>query len=278
MAFSAHRPTLASMGRRFDMRELWRVGLWGIAAVLAVTVAVAAAASTQGKQRIALAYMQMRGMADASPAQTARATDRDEFRRLAETVRVLTADRDRLLARIGSLERNIDDMTGSITRQPDSSARQTDAVPPSAVPRPPPAQLQPSPTSRPAEAPSNATSSVNVPVPRPAPLSPQIQATGVPSDMTAARTEFGIDLGGASSVDGLRRLWAAAQSRYGAALDGLRPIISLREAARPGGVELRLVAGPFNNAASAARVCAAIANSGALCQPTLFDGQRLAPR
>ena len=269
MAFSARRPMLASVGRRFDMRELWRVGLWGVAAVAAVTMAVAAAASTQGKQRIVLAYMQIRGLADASPPQTARTADRDELRRLAETVRVLTGDRDRVLARISTLERNVDDMTGSITRQTDSAARQTDAVPPSATPGTPPTPAQP---------PSSATSTVNVPVPRPAPLPPQTQPASTPSDAPAARTEFGIDLGGANSVDGLRRLWAAAQNRYGVALDGLRPIISLREAPRPGGVELRLVAGPFNNAASAARVCATIAGSGALCQPALFEGQRLAPR
>jgi hypothetical protein len=262
MALSARRPLLASVGRRFDMRELWRVGLWGIGAATAVTLAAFAAVSSAGTQRIVLAVAQIRGMAGAPPTQTARVNDRDEVRRLAESVRVLAADRDRLLARIDTLERSVDDMTGSITRQTDSAARQTE--PPAAA--------------RPAETSSSATATVNVPVPRPAPLPPQTQPATAPLEATTARAEFGIDLGGASSINGLRGLWAAAKSRYGAALDGLRPIISLRETGRPGGVELRLVAGPFSNAASAARVCGTIAGSGALCQPALFDGQRLEPR
>jgi hypothetical protein len=52
----------------------------------------------------------------------------------------------------------------------------------------------------------------------------------------------------------------------------------VRESARPGGVELRLVAGPIANAASAARLCATLAAAGATCQPATFDGQRLAMR
>jgi hypothetical protein len=43
-------------------------------------------------------------------------------------------------------------------------------------------------------------------------------------------------------------------------------------------VELRLVVGPLANAATAARLCAALANAGTTCQPTVFDGQRLAIR
>jgi hypothetical protein len=89
------------------------------------------------------------------------------------------------------------------------------------------------------------------------------------------KPEFGIDLGRANTVEGLRQLWNAMKSRHGGALEGLRPILSVREIARSG-VELRLVVGPLSNAAAAARLCASL--PGVTCHPTVFDGQRLASR
>jgi hypothetical protein len=43
-------------------------------------------------------------------------------------------------------------------------------------------------------------------------------------------------------------------------------------------MELRLVVGPLVNAGAAARLCGTLAASGLACQPTIFDGQRLALR
>jgi len=39
---------------------------------------------------------------------------------------------------------------------------------------------------------------------------------------------------------------------------------------------LRLIAGPLDDAAAAARICAALAASQQSCEPALLDGQRLA--
>jgi hypothetical protein len=41
-------------------------------------------------------------------------------------------------------------------------------------------------------------------------------------------------------------------------------------------MQLRLAAGPLQNAAEAARICAALAESKRACDTTVFDGQRLA--
>jgi len=90
--------------------------------------------------------------------------------------------------------------------------------------------------------------------------------------------EYGLDLGGASTVDGVRALWTTAQRRYASQLDGLHPILRLRERTRSAGVELRLVVGPITSAPAAAKLCLAMSALGATCQPTLFDGQRLALR
>jgi hypothetical protein len=107
---------------------------------------------------------------------------------------------------------------------------------------------------------------------------PQGQFTTQPGDSTASRTEFAIDLGGEASIDGLRALWANIRGNHGAALEGLRPLVSVRDGVKQGTVELRLVAGPLANASAAARACAMLHQKGVPCQTTIFDGQRLALR
>src|SRR5205085_2065980 len=79
-----------------------------------------------------------------------------------------------------------------------------------------------------------------------------------PDEIAVQRTEFGVDLGGASSVEGLRALWRGALKSNVAALSGLRPIIVVREQNNGPGMQLRLVAGPLSDAAAAARICAAL--------------------
>ena len=91
------------------------------------------------------------------------------------------------------------------------------------------------------------------------------------------RTEFGIDLGGANSVGGLRALWRGLlKSRSNAALTTLRPIIVIREGNTGLGMQLRLVAGPLDDAAAAAKICAGLTENERTCETTVFDGQRLA--
>ena len=73
------------------------------------------------------------------------------------------------------------------------------------------------------------------------------------------RTEFGVDLGSANSVNGLRMLWRGLlKSRSNALLTALRPIIVIKESAKGLGMQLRLVAGPLNDAGAAARICAVL--------------------
>ena len=78
-----------------------------------------------------------------------------------------------------------------------------------------------------------------------------------PPVSSVSKTEFGLDLGSASTVEALRTAWTAALRRHGPLLEGLRPVVQMRERPRPGAVELRLIAGPIPNAATAARLCAA---------------------
>ena len=252
--------------RRFEMRDLWRVVLWGVAAAGAVVLAIVVSTTDRGNHRlmVAAAHFRLVPQQAVAPivhdpvAQAPRPTESAETKQLAEAVKSLAVDRDRLLARLNTLEKTLD-VTASVPRTPDL---QTATAPTVADPTP-----------------------ITVPtvMPRPSPQAqisaPQTQAAVTPEPApptTPSRAEFGIDLGASTTVEGLRVLWTNAKSRYGGVLEGLRPVMLVRDHARPGGVELRLIAGPVTNAAAAARLCNAMI--GAVCQPAVYEGQRLALR
>ena len=90
------------------------------------------------------------------------------------------------------------------------------------------------------------------------------------------RTQFGVDLGTANSVPGLRALWRGLlKSRSNAPLTALRPIIVIKEGGTGTGMQLRLVAGPLNDAGAAAKICAVLTENKRNCDTAIFDGQRL---
>jgi hypothetical protein len=245
------------------MRDLWRVALWGVTAAGTVLLALFVGASDRGHDRLMAAAVHLRLVPQQAVAPVAqRPEESAETKQLAETVKSLAVDRDRLLARLNTLERSLD-VTSAVPRMPEA----------------PPASLQqvgmPEPVT------------VQTVMPRPSPQAqisaPQTQAAVTPepaatttTPATPARAEFGIDLGSATTVEGLRVLWTNARSKYGGLLEGLRPVMTVRDHARPGGVELRLIAGPVANAAAGARLCNAMI--GAVCQPAVYEGQRLALR
>jgi hypothetical protein len=247
------------------VRRAWRLGAWSAITVLAVAAAVIAAYTETGARRLALGDGPL--IASSAPS----SVSDSESRRLAEAMRALSADRDRLAARVSALERNLDDVTGSIPNRTGSERGGApnpgaSPLPPSLVPPPAASTAAPPPVRPPPQAPV---------VSRP-PASPPIAADAEASGSTATRTEFGIDLGTAATVEGLRNLWTAIKGTQAPLLEGLRPVVAVRDGAKPGALELRLVAGPLANAGVAARLCAALADAGLTCAPAVFDGQRLA--
>jgi hypothetical protein len=291
--------------RHFDMRELWRVGLWGMAASVALLLAMFAASTDLGNQRLTVVLAQVNGTAQPKPVQIARPVEPRDDKRLADTVRMLASDRERLLARISKLESDMDDMTGSIARSaqpapvaapanapaeppavaaaPPSAPGPTVEPPPSAPPSVPPTQPvpvqppMPMATVVPPAAPiaPPAPASVWVPVPRAAPT---FAAPALPAPAPAVATEpakdspVGLDLGGGASLDALRALWMAARTRHGTLIGKLQPLVGVRSQ----GGEMRLIVGPVANAEAAARLCAVLTTNGVQCQPAAFVGQRLA--
>jgi hypothetical protein len=55
----------------------------------------------------------------------------------------------------------------------------------------------------------------------------------------------------------------------------LRPIIVVKEGTNGLGMQLRLVAGPLNDAGIAAKICAVLTENKRPCETAIFDGQRL---
>ncbi len=95
--------------------------------------------------------------------------------------------------------------------------------------------------------------------------------------LAVQQTEFGVDLGSANSLSGLRALWRGLlKSKSNAPLTTLRPIIVVRENTTGLGMQLRLVAGPLSDAAAAAKICAILIENNRTCETAVFDGQRLA--
>ena len=282
------------------MSELWRICAWGVSAAMSLIVAIYAGSTDAGFDRARYAAQQLREIVAPTGARAARPLDANEGRRLADTVRVLTADRERLLARIGALEHNVDDMTGSITRFEKTVRTPVEQLQPVAPPSPPPVAMTapqtvaparppmpqvsaPLPASQVATAPPPAaagrpveefTSTLSGPdatefEPAPPPANTQ------PNTTTVTKRQFGLDLGGSASEEAARANWSAAVRRHGTLLQGLRPIVVPHEHSR-GGTEYRLVVGPINDASKAARFCSAITSMGGVCQPAMYDGPRVA--
>ena len=251
--------------------QLARLGVWIGLATVAVLTAVLTARTETGIRRIATLLTPapvepMRSAKGAAPQIANRQFDQEaEQRRLSDAIRALAADRDRLLTRINTLERSLDDVTGSI------AAPTGKVSPPTPLPSPPPSAANPAP-------PAPGTGQNPAGAPNQTRVAAGHLATSSPTaaESVATKTEFGVDLGGNATIDGLRTMWSNLKATQPAMLEGLRPVIAIREGARPGSMELRLVAGPLANASIAARLCAALAAAGQSCQPTVFDGQRLA--
>ncbi len=100
-------------------------------------------------------------------------------------------------------------------------------------------------------------------------------AATVQPEKVVEHTEFGIDIGSANSVEGLRALWRGVTKSHSTLLAALEPIIVVRERHGGHGMRLHLVAGPLTDAAEAARICAGLIEGKRSCEPTVFDGQRL---
>jgi hypothetical protein len=121
--------------KKIDFPTLRRSAAWASAAFIAVVGVIFAAGSETGSQRLQQA-LSGQEPARAMPVVAQIPAPQPELerlaRRLSDTVKSLSAERDTLNQRLASLERNFEDVTGSVKK----SAEQSAATP--AAPAPPP--------------------------------------------------------------------------------------------------------------------------------------------
>lgn len=115
------RQHLTDDEERPGLGPLLRLVAWGLAAsgALAVAVLAAQSQSDMGERRVAAVTAPLAAQTEATREATAQTFMRvleaeREAKRLGETVKALTADRDRLAERVTRLEGHIEDLTGSI--------------------------------------------------------------------------------------------------------------------------------------------------------------------
>lgn len=260
------------------MQGLLRLAGWGVAATAALLLAVMAANSTNGRERLSEVFAGVNGTRAAEAAkaeamqaaQLARlAANESDTRRLTEIVRSLAGDREKLLTRLAMIERGLDDVTGTIRKQ-------AVATPPAAPP--PPAAAPAEPPSKTAAVPSQTVAAVE-PAASPPPNRPaNVPSAGSVPELEAieARPAAGVDIGGARDFDGLRALWSTVVSNHYGLFDGLQPIVAVRENSKSRTAELRLVAGPLTDVESASRICTTLAAAKRYCRLVSFEGQPLA--
>lgn len=304
---------LPNIRKPLRMRPLWRLFRWGGAASIALAAVALTSQTEDGSKRLQLALTyasEPEHLVAQIPPRGAETTAEAESKRLAAQLREITADRERLTARIAILERNLEDVTGSIKQQSEqlvaarAAARALPpalSVPPTTTPvvvsaAPPRASALPAlmplampavsetaaswpaatttPEAEESAAPTQAAEAAIEPTP------PAVRVAEAPANEPAAEpppaiAEFGIDLGGASSIEALRIHWAALKANYSPLLVGLRPLVA-QHAKRPVGLTYRLVAGPLPNADEAARLCARFPVIWTGCHPAKFNGAQLA--
>ena len=264
---AAPKPEAAK--KPFTMRNLRRMTLWSAAAAGTLFLAVLTSRSEVGVQRLAAAFTSPRNTRTQLAARPLDA--QAETHRLAAAVHELTMENSQLKSRLAVVEQNMDDITGSVTRQIEAVKAKTAA--------PWPADATPGPLT-----PAVIASIVSPAAPPPAGLAAPLPSRPItlpppPADAASsgvAPPEYGVDIGSALSIQVLRARWLGVRSAHPQLFEGLTPTVMLREIPQSTRVELRLVVGPLANDEAAVRLCAALAPYRLYCQPTVFDRQHVA--
>jgi hypothetical protein len=253
-------PRKGEKPKTFTFARLRRAALWGMVAAGALLLAVFTGRSEVGAQRIALMLHPNR------PLNAVHAFDAEaETQRLANAVRSLETDDNLLRARVAAVERDVSDVTGSINKEIEAAdaARSAASMAGPTVSSIATATLSIAPVTLPDDGLA------------PAPLRPAGEAM---PRLASPPTAYAVDIGSGLTIEALRARWLAIYTAHPQLFEGMRPIVSIREVAHGTKVELRLLAGPLEKPGAATELCASLTQAGLYCQPTVYDGQRLALR
>ena len=269
---AAKRP---SVGQN-PWQGLWRQAGWGLAAATALGIAVLSSRDDDAPQGFAALFSSLR-----SQEQAARSFDAETAaRQLAQAVRSLADDRDKLATRLNALDHEMRDMSGAIKQQ--IEAAKSEAIKTAK-------QAPPWPESAPPVPMTLADVAVMVKTVSPAPAgaaeppSPSVATSATNTDEHASPDTtaslgqaYGADLGTASTMKTLHHCWASLRAAHPQLFEGIQPVVSVKQNPRTGRTELHLVVGPYANAETAAQFCDFVVPYHVNCQPAMFDGSRLA--
>jgi hypothetical protein len=101
-------------------------------------------------------------------------------------------------------------------------------------------------------------------------------AANEPRVSTNAQNEFGLDLGGAATLDGILQRWITVKASFGPLLRGMYPLAAREH--RAGATGYRLVVGPLPNSPAATGLCAHFAAARTTCKSVKFEGEQIAER
>jgi hypothetical protein len=288
---SVAAPKGVAIPRRHTMDSLWRQAGWGLAAVAALFVAVLSSRDELATQRVTTLLVSLNVL----PAPPQHQFDAESAaRQLAQAVRSLVSDRDRLATRLAGVERDMEDMTGSVKKQIEA-VQAAKSEPPLWPDTAPPVPMTPADiaamikTVSPAPA---AAAAADLPPPSQPSSQPVVEAAADPPSssppavaaVSASLAEapqptaapYGADIATASTMKALHIRWKWLRGAHPAIFDGLQPLVSVKQNLRTNRTELHLVVGPYPNAEAATKFCDFIVPYHLTCQPTMFDGSRLA--
>jgi len=232
------------------LRKLRSFSIWSLGAAAALTLAIMSGRSQVGAERLSAMFRP----GPASQA-TAKFDAEAVTRQLADALRVLASNDEQLRGRVATLEHDLDDVTGSIRQVAAASEARRSNDGPTVF------------------ATASLTASATAPI-KPPPAPPAFQSEPA---MPAAPppTQYGVDIGSGLSLQALRARWQTLRMTHAALLEGMQPIVTVRETPH-GKIELRLVVGPMAQPGAASQLCQALTMFGMFCQPAVYDGQHLA--
>ncbi len=293
---------------RIDGRTIWRLAALGLLTTGSVTLAIYVLQSAGQLRQDHRATLEL--LSKYRTAEQAIAENQQTALQLSSTVGTLGEDRDRLFTRMSALEASFETLSASVRQMADrqAAAEQKDADRVAALEVQPARPAPPQPSARDTGAAAQsvsakdraprATEPPKVAEPVPSERSPQpVQAlaaarsvpTGTSDQSTdgdaeatasipASRTTFGIELGRSRTMEGLQSIWRRALNSDGQNLAALRPVIATIDKPQANGARYRLVAGPFVNAAEAARGCAALLEKKWTCSTAVYEGTEFVAR
>jgi hypothetical protein len=255
---------------------LWRQAGWGLAAAAALSVAVLSGRDGDAAQKVAALFSSLRSQQPATHSFDGETA----ARQLAQAMRGLADDRDKLATRLNALDREMRDMSGAVKQQIEAAKAEAIKTAKQAPPWPenaPPVPMTLADVAVMAKTVSPAPATAADPSsPIAATSSNNTDEHGPPDTTASLGQAYGVDLGAASTMKTLHHRWVSLRTAHPQLFEGIQPVVSVKENPRTGRTELHLIVGPFANAEAAAQFCDFVVPFHVNCQPAMFDSSRLA--